>query len=450
MTAASIAKVVMNDLSHLIDAQLEGVVLGTILRAGEPAFREVEFLAVDDFAVERHRIVFSAIRDLSSEIHPTIDAVAHHLIERGKLDAIGGLSGLIELDEQGIDGIRLKGFGRTLRRLATDRRAYRLGEKLKKSLELGYSANSGEVRAASDELLALQYDLDIDVPARTFGQCLEEAGGIEALCTVPRNIIPFAWHNRILAGFAGGQLIVGAGRTSSGKTVIAAQQAAYAAKLGHRTLFVSLEMSVPEMLKRFLAMVACVRHADLQAGDLSAQQRRAVQDAALRLSSWPLEITTNYRELDGINAKIQEERKRGNGFRLVVIDYLQLVGVNSKTDNRVQEVSAISRGLKLCATENECAILALSQLSRASESRPGDHEPRLSDLRESGSIEQDSDVVIFIHRPELYRPNDLTLKNAAKMIVGKHRNGAIGSFDLVWVPQHVTFTEPGMAAVVTA
>lgn len=245
-------------------------------------------------------------------------------------------------------------------------------------------------------------------------------------------------------------MIVAAGRTSAGKTVLGAQQAAHAAKLDHRTLLASLEMSTGEMLKRFLAMIAPVRHADLQDGDLTPVQRKMVTQAAARLSEWPLEITTVKRTIDSIRAKVREERNRGNPYRLVVVDYLQLLGTGEKHENRTQEVSAVSRGLKLCAMENECAVLALSQLSRASEARPGDHEPRLSDLRDSGSIEQDADVVMFVHRPELYRPSDPALRNVAKLIIGKNRNGAIGSFNLVWVPQHVTFTEPGRPQEVVA
>lgn len=180
------------DLAHLIDGELEAVVLGTILQTGEPAYREVEFLTVDDFAIEKHRIIFGAMRQLSVEVHPTIDAVSHRLIETGKLDAIGGLTGLIEIDEKGIPGIRLKGFGRSLRRKATDRRAYRLQEKLGEALELGYSANGADVRAIADELRSLEGELETDILARTFGQCLEEAGGIDALCAAPRNLIPVA------------------------------------------------------------------------------------------------------------------------------------------------------------------------------------------------------------------------------------------------------------------
>ena len=181
------------DLANLIDPELEAVVLGTILQSGEPAYREVDFLTVDDFAVEKHRIVFAAMRNLSADVHPTIDAVAHRLLETEKLPAIDGLPGLIDLDAKGIEGIRLKGFGQSLRRMATDRRAYRLNEKLEKALQLGFSANSGEVRAIGDELRALQNDLETETPARTFGECLEEAGGIDVLCTPPRNMIPIAW-----------------------------------------------------------------------------------------------------------------------------------------------------------------------------------------------------------------------------------------------------------------
>jgi replicative DNA helicase len=431
------------DLRHLMDAEVEMIVNGTILRSGQRAKDEVDFLTTDDFASEKGKIVFSAI---CAEASPTIDAVARRLMATDQLYSIGGLTGLIEIDEKGIEGIRLKGFGQTLRRLATDRRAYRLNQKLSRSLELGLAGNGDEVRAICDELRALQYDLETETPARTFGECLEEAGGIDALCAPPQNMIPIAWHNRLVNGFAAGQLVVGAGRTSSGKTVLGAQQAAHAAKHGHRTLFISLEMSVGEMLKRELAMIARVRHADLQDGILTHVQRLAIEEAAARLSSWPLEITTALRTVDSIDTKVREERKRGNPYRLVVVDYLQLLATTRDYENRTQEVSAISRALKLCAAQNDCVVLALSQLSRAAESRPGDHEPRLSDLRDSGSIEQDADMVLFVHRPELYRPSDLALRNVAKLIVGKHRNGAVGSFDLVWVPQHVTFTEPGMPA----
>jgi replicative DNA helicase len=437
MTSAS-------DLHHMIDSETEAMVIGTILRAGEPALGEVDFLTPEDFSIETHRIIFHVILDLAPEVRPTIDAVAHRLAEKGKITAVGGFSGLVDIDAKGIEGIRLHGFGRTLRRLATDRRAYRLHEKLAKAMELGFSANSSEVRSITDEIRGLDDDLTGDAPARTFGQCLDEAGGIDALCAPPRNTIPLAWENRFLQGLAPGQLIVAAGAPVPARPSSARSKRRMRRRLGHRTLFVSLEMSVPEMLKRFLAMIARVRHADLQQGDLTIQQRLMVQDAATRLSAWPLEITTDCRTLDSIGAKLQEERKRGNPYRLVVVDYLQLIGVGSKFENRTQEVSHVSRGLKLCAAENECSVLALSQLSRASESRPGDHEPRLSDLRDSGSIEQDADVVLFIHRPELYKPNEPALKNAAKMIVGKQRNGALGSFGLVWVPQHVTFTESGV------
>jgi replicative DNA helicase len=431
--------------AHLIDAELEAFVLGSILKSGERAFSEVQFLTLDDFAIEKHRIVFAAIRELAAEVHPGIDAIANRLIEIRKLDAIGGLAGLVELDERGISTDRLKGFGQSLRRKAVDRRACRLQAKLGKALELGFSGNSAEVQEIGGELRELRQDLEIEIPARTFGQCLEEAGGLDALCSPVPNLVPFAWENRLLDGFHAGQLIVGAGRTSAGKTVLGAQQAAHAAKLGHRTVFVSIEMSTDEMLKRFLAMTARVRHADLQAGELNAAQRALVSEAAFLLSTWPLEIITNCRTVDSVRMKVQEQRSRGNPYRLVVIDYLQLLGAGEKFENRTQEVSAISRGLKLCAAENQCALLALSQLSRASESRHGDHEPRLSDLRDSGSIEQDADVVLFVHRPELYRPDDPALKNRAKMIVGKQRNGAIGSFNLVWIPQFVTFGEPGQA-----
>ncbi len=429
----------MTDARNLIDT--EALVLGTILQGGEPAFREVAFLTADDFGVEKHRIVFGAITGLVSEVHPTIDAVAEKLRERDKLDAVGGLSGLVDLDQCAIPGTRLAGFARILRRLAVDRRAYLLSQRLSRAVEMGYHANTSEIAAITEELRSLQPELETDVPTRTFGQCLKDAGGIDTLCALPRNLVPLAWSGAPVMGFQPGQLIVGAGPTGAGKTILAVQQSAHAAKRGLRTLFISLEMSTPEILRRFLSMIARVRHADLQQGTLKADERRKVEEAAAQLDSWPLEITTATRSIDSIRSKISEERRCGNPYRLAVIDYLQLITASQRFENRVQEVSLISRSLRTCAAESECVVLALSQLSRAPESRSGDHEPRLSDLRDSGSIEQDADVVIFVHRPGFYKPGDESMRNVVRLIVRKHRNGAVGAIDLVWVPKYVMFAQ---------
>jgi replicative DNA helicase len=148
------------ELLGLIDAETEAFVIGTILQGGDPAFRQAEFLDVDDFGVKIHRVVFRAIKALAIEVHPTIDAVADHLSQAGKLDSVGGLSGLVDLDAKGVSGMPIAGFGQTLRRKSIDRRAHRLNAKLTETLELGFSVNSAAVRSVADELRSLEAELE--------------------------------------------------------------------------------------------------------------------------------------------------------------------------------------------------------------------------------------------------------------------------------------------------
>jgi hypothetical protein len=143
------------DLLSLIDAELEALVIGTILRDGEPASGQVDFLEPDDFGVDIHRTIFRTIREIAPEVEPTIDAVTYRLIERGKLEAIGGMAGIVDLDAKGISGFNIAGFGRILRNKAIGRSAYRLSSKLTAALELGFTANGDEVRGIAEELLAV-------------------------------------------------------------------------------------------------------------------------------------------------------------------------------------------------------------------------------------------------------------------------------------------------------
>ena len=432
-----------HDLLGLIDAETEALVLGTILQNGEPAFSQVEFLEVEDFGVEIHRVVFRAIKAIAADVHPTVDAVADHLIQAGKLESVGGLIGLVDLDAKGVSGMQLAGFAHSLRRKAIDRRACQLHAKLGEMLALGFSSNSSAVRGVTDEMRALESEMETAAPPRTFGDLLDEAGGVDGLLEPPKDLVEFAWSGNLLPGFQPGQLVVFAGATSMGKTALGLQQALHTANLGQRVLLVSLEMSTRENLLRCLSSSAQVRHQDLQSGELTESQRHAAREAAARLSRLPLEITVETRSLESIGKKIAGERRRGAAYKLVVIDYLQLVATRSRHENRTAQVSEISRGLKLMARENDVPIIALAQLNRAPATRTGDHEPQLSDLRDSGSIEQDADLVIFVHRPGYYNSDHPGPKNAAKLIVRKQRNGPTGSQELIFIPHLVLFAPVG-------
>jgi len=201
----------------------------------------------------------------------------------------------------------------------------------------------------------------------------------------------------------------------------------------------SLEMSSASLLTRLLCAAARVDQHKFRAGYLNADERRKLQVALAELTESPLYLddTAGVNLMD-VHSKLRR-MKAEHGLSLVVIDYLQLMSTRGRIENRNQEVSALSRGLKLMAKDLDVPFVVLSQLSRASETRPGDHKPQLSDLRDSGSIEQDADLVAFIYREEIYRKDREDLKGLADLIVAKQRNGPIGTIPLRFLGQFTRF-----------
>jgi replicative DNA helicase len=204
----------------------------------------------------------------------------------------------------------------------------------------------------------------------------------------------------------------------------------------------SLEMSKESLLTRLVCASARVDQQKFRAGYLNQEERRRLQMAAMQMVEAPLFIDdTAGANLMDIHAKLRRLQAE-HGLGMVVIDYLQLMSSRGRSENRQQEVSTISRGLKLLSKELRVPFVVLSQLSRAPETRPGDHRPQLSDLRESGSIEQDADLVAFIYREEVYNRDREDLKGKAKLIVAKQRNGPIGDLNLVFLKEYTKFENP--------
>ena len=210
-------------------------------------------------------------------------------------------------------------------------------------------------------------------------------------------------------------------------------------KLGLPVAIFSLEMSNESLLTRMLCASAYIDSHRFRAGYLNQEERRKLHKATLELVEAPLYIddTAGVNLMD-MHAKLRRLQQSGP-LGLVIVDYLQLMSGRGRFENRNAEVSAISRGMKLLAKEMNVPMLVLSQLSRAPETRQGDHRPQLSDLRESGSIEQDADLVGFIFRPEVYRRDDESLNGLAELIVAKQRNGPVGKVDLVFLHSMTKF-----------
>ncbi len=242
----------------------------------------------------------------------------------------------------------------------------------------------------------------------------------------------FTKFDEMTLGFHPGELTILAARPSVGKTALALNIAVNIAKGGSGVPIFSFEMSRESLLTRVLCSLARVDMLKFRAGYLDEDERYRIQKAIAAACELPLFIDDNAASnLDQMHQKIIRLKDR-SGVALVIVDYLQLMRGNSNRENRNQEVSELSRGLKLMARELKVPFLVLSQLSRASEKRPDGHRPQLSDLRDSGSIEQDADLVGFIHREELYKRDDLSVKGMADLIIAKQRNGPIGTIKLLF------------------
>ena len=243
--------------------------------------------------------------------------------------------------------------------------------------------------------------------------------------------------NSLLGGFQKSDLVLLAARPSMGKTALAVNLAVNAAKAGKKVAMFSLEMSKTQIGQRILASFAQMNLSSLFKGELEGQDLVNLITASNELSKYSLHIDdTAAISLIELKAKLRR-LKMEEGLDLVVVDYLQLMTTGERVENRVLEISQISRGLKAIAKELDVPVLALSQLSRALEQRP-DKRPKLSDLRESGAIEQDADIVMFLYRDYVYN-KETENPNLAEVIVSKHRNGPIGVVNLIWKDEYTRF-----------
>jgi replicative DNA helicase len=303
-----------------------------------------------------------------------------------------------------------------------------------------------EILAAAEESLLKLGDSgsqnDLVNPARI----LEEfEGGINRFLDPSKRIkglsTGFLRFDEMTSGLHKGELFILAARPSMGKTALALNIAQHVATHLEKTVAVfSLEMSKESLLTRMICAGARVDQQKFRAGYLNQDERMQLSATASQLMRAPLYIDdTAGTNLMDIHAKLRRLKSQ-QGLELVVIDYLQLMSGGAKRyENRNQEVSALSRGLKLLAKELDVPMLVLSQLSRAPETRQGDHRPQMSDLRESGSIEQDADLVGFIFREEVYKPDREDLKGLAELILAKQRNGPIGRINLAFLKQYTKF-----------
>ena len=425
----------------------ERFVLGSVLLNQDTYFQVAGAVEPEDFSLEKHRRIFARMKDLYDR-GEKIDRVtlANELMKQGQIESVDGFSYLVSLDE-GLPALsNLDSYIRIVKDKATLRKLIFSAQKVIDRCLIGEEEPDEILAGAEESLLKLGESRSgerLESPATVIGKF---PGGVNAFLDPSQRVsglsTGFAKFDEMTGGLHGGELLILAARPSMGKTALAlniAQHVATHPQMRKPVAVFSLEMSSASLLTRLLCSAARVDQHKFRAGYLNADERRKLQVALADLTDSPLFLddTAGVNLMD-IHSKLRRMQAE-HGLSLVVIDYLQLMSSRGRSENRNQEVSAISRGLKLMAKDLDVPFLVLSQLSRAAETRIGDHKPQLSDLRDSGSIEQDADLVAFIFREEVYKRDREDLRGLADLIVAKQRNGPIGNVPLRFLGQFTRF-----------
>jgi replicative DNA helicase len=425
----------------------ERFVLGSILMDQSAYLQVAGALDPDDFSLEKHRRIFARMKDLYDRAEK-IDRItlADELMKSGQLESVDGLSYLISLDDGLPEITNIEGYIRIVKDKSVLRKLIFNAQRLIDRCLIGEEEPDEILASAEESLLKLGESRSkekLQSPATVISSF---PGGIGAFLDPTQRIsgvsTGFKRFDEMTGGLHGGELIILAARPSMGKTALAMNIAAHVAthpSIRKPVAVFSLEMSSASLLTRLLCSAARVDQHKFRAGYLNGDERRRLQVALADLTEAPLYLddTAGVNLMD-VHAKLRRMQAE-HGLSLVVIDYLQLMSSRGRSENRNQEVSAISRGLKLMAKDLNVPFLVLSQLSRASETRPGDHKPQLSDLRDSGSIEQDADLVGFIFREEVYKKDREDIKGQADLIIAKQRNGPIGNIPLRFLGSYTRF-----------
>lgn len=427
-------------LPHNEDA--EKSVLGSILIDKDAINVVSEFLRPSDFYDDTNALIFEAMLTLYEERHP-IDllTVSDYLKKKKQLKHMD-TSYFTELVEVVPTAANVEHYGRIVKEASTKRALIRAGTEI---AELGYDDKievkevmekaESSVFAISQGNIRRGFIAIKDTLTQSFDRIDELHKGGEGLRGVKTGFIEL---DKVLSGLQKANLIILAARPGQGKTAITLNMAQFIATQEKKPVAIfSLEMSKEELVDRFLVAQADVDAWRLKTGKLSEEDFTKLSDAMGQLAEAPIFID----DTPGLNLSEMRSKARRlhmeHGLGLIIVDYLQLVDPGRKVENRVQEVSIVSQALKNLARELNVPVLAASQLSRAVEQR-GERRPQLSDLRESGAIEQDADVVMFLYRPDV----DLDVTNhkiPTKVLIAKHRNGATGEIDLLFRGDRIRF-----------
>lgn len=431
--------------------EAEEAVLGALLIDAEAIFRVLSFLRVEHFYLQKHRWIYEAILGLHEQREPVDFLTLTAALERQEqLQAIGGSAYILQLISAVPSAINIESYAHMVEQASVRRRLLEVASEIAK---LAYDEEKGisEVVDQSERALfavsqqRIARDLrPVQEVVGTYRDYLynlyAHRGELMGVTSGFRDL------DRLLGGFQRSDLVILAARPGVGKTSLLLTMALKAAEKGKLVAIFSLEMSAEQLVQRMISSLSRVDAQRLRIGNLQDEDLPKIEDAIGHLADLPIYIDDTP-ALTPLQLRTKCRRLHSeHGLDMAYVDYLQLMTADTRTENRVQEVSYLSRMLKALARELDTPILTASQLSRAVEQRQ-DRRPVLSDLRESGSIEQDADVVMFIYRDDMYHPETQQL-NIAEIMVAKHRSGPLGTVQLYFnrnltqFADATTLTEP--------
>ncbi len=439
----------MSDLMNLgkippHNSEAEQTVLGAALLDHVAVEKTVDLLNNEDFYFEANREIFDSIKQVHSQNIP-VDAltVTEELKKRGKIEYVGGFEYLARLTENIITSKNVEAYCNIIREKSTLRKLISASSEI---IEKGYKESDDVqkiIELAESRIFSISQNRGVnsfsqikDVLMNVFNQLEERAmnkGSLTGITTGYDDL------DRMTSGLQRSDLILLAARPSMGKTALALNIAMNAVKTGASVALFSLEMSKEQYVQRIISMESMVESTKLRSGNLDDDDWSRLISVMSTISNYNVFIDdTASVSLFEVMSKCRR-LKIEQGLDMVIVDYLQLMTDGGRSgDNRQQEISNISRGLKAMARELDCPVVALSQLSRAPELR-NDHRPIMSDLRESGAIEQDADVVMMLYRDEYYLKEESEKKGITDVIITKQRNGPVGTVELAWIGQYTKF-----------
>jgi len=433
-----------NELPHDITA--EKALLGCLL-IDNNSFDEISDVNLEqsDFYHPQYGIIFQAIKDLHIEAMPfDIVTVASRLNDFGKLETIGGQSALVTICDEIGSAANIEYYGKMIKQKSVLREVVRTATRVMQTgtnftgsvddflQEVEANFFKLTAQAKNNKMVPLKQALyenlkELEKPARAKGEIMGVSTGFHSI-------------DKSLLGLQPGQLVLIAARPGMGKTALALNWAVAAAKQTNMAVAVfSYEMMYAELSMRLLASEACVDGRKLKTKEFNELDLRSISNAVHKLSNLKLYINdsgaTTLMDIRSYCRKLKAEQ----GLAMIVVDYLQIMPMHVKKQNREQEIAELSRGFKMLANELEIPVVALSQLNRTAASRT-DRRPQLQDLRESGSLEQDANVVCLIHREDYYDP-ETPKKGIAEVIIAKNRNGEPGTVELSWIGSQTKFAD---------